>query len=222
MKLPHRKVLLAFGALLLAFACSRADGPSSDVMSTGRPVGDVRGTALIDKLIRARLLDEGDASALNFRVEKLGGPEIEQLKALLGQYADGGSSDFRGGEPNPFGMMLWHQVVTRFGQGMGAFCATPDGTDQVTFTYGGSAKLNAAFAKKLRTACAWPEAADARLDAAQQLWRGVMGYAVPDEEAAFKELFVGAQSPFAGATTAARVEAMFVAMMLNPHFLLEK
>lgn len=215
----HALKSTALTLLVFAASCGRPDGANEGISTTkanGVPVGDVRGTALIDKTIKTRMFDATAAGTAGFEVAKIAGFEIYSLKALLGQFAEGtAQTSFKGGEPNPMGLLLWHQVMTRFAQGMAGYCADPS-VGAITFFDGSKATLHPAFAAKLKSACLKEEGAEAKL------FTAVMGFGAAAEQAPFEALFAGASSEFANASAKDRVEAMFVVMTLNPHFLLEK
>lgn len=218
----HLALVLAALALTAACRTVNPEDNASIVLSTGRPVGEVRGTALVNELIKTRLLNPEDLNTETFQIEMAAGFEIFAMRGLLGQYTEGGSSStFRGGEPNPFGLMLWHQVIAKLSTGIGQSCAQSEGPAQVE-TGNGFYSFNASFSGKLKAVCAWPATDEEQNAAASKLWRSVMGIGAAEEELAFKAFFVGSESPLKDATREQRVEAMFVAMMMNPHFLLEK
>lgn len=225
LKLKHMKYVLSSAAIAAALLvlpnCGKtATEEGSELQANGVAVGDVRGTALINKTIRTRLLDQSAQSTFTFEIERVAGNEIYNMRRLLGQFSEGTAhTEFHGGEPNPFGLLLWHQVLSRFAEGLGRVCDAPD-SPTVTFSLGGgSMQLSASYHAKLKDACKLEGDKKAVLS---KLWRATVGFGAPAEEAAFVELFAADGSELLALAPKARMEAMILAMAMNPHFLLEK
>ncbi|WP_394851197.1 hypothetical protein [Pendulispora rubella] len=198
--------------------------------AAGIPVGDIRGTELVNKSLQRRLFDPQAPTTQSFAIEKLAGRDVEQLRAFLGQWVTAGTqSKFQGGEPNPFGLVLWHQAIAAFARGMGGVCDTP-GTLDVTFPgvstadasppVATTAKLHRNVAPKIAKVCTFQGDDAAKKEAARALFHAVVDDELPDEDAAFADFFAGPE--YAQAPGKKRVEAMFVAMLLHPHFLLTR
>lgn len=216
----NKLLLLIFSGICLAqSACTAGPDAKSDVLANGRPVGEIRGTALVNAQIKRRLLTE--ESAEGFQIERVAGPEVFSMRGLLGEYATGSAhTEFRGGEPNPFGMLLWHQVAARFAEGLGSICDQPTGSRTVKFFGTGTYTLTDGFGEKLAANCA-KDLSEAELKTnAISLWRAFMGIGASVEEAPYAAFFSG--SEFTAANSSERVAAMVLTMVLNPHFLLEK
>lgn len=214
------------GAAMIAFtACSSTQtDQGSTVKSNGHAVGEIRGTAFVNKQIQNRALDKNQMSTFNFRIQELAGNQLLTLAHLLGEYVESGAHhDFKGGEPNPFGMLLWHQVIDGFAQGMGSYCVSNDDTRTVTFTKNNAQyTLHPKFHEKLLAACTPTDDVELQTKVAKDLWNAFVGYGAAEERDAFAAFFTAPESPFAMASAQERVTAMFTAMMMNPHFLLEK
>lgn len=220
--LLSKSLKLTFALVLAGFGVG-CTGPADDVstvMSSGRPIGEIRGTELINKMIRTRLLDADVMSTSSFGIEKVAGYEIYSLKAMLGQYTEGTPTiEFRGGEPNPFGLLLWQQVIARFAEGLAGTCES--GSGQVSFYDGTSVTLAPAFNDSLLAACSWSAEEAGRKAVAGKLWRGMAGFSAPEEETAFASFF-GTDASVSDMSGKDRVAAMVIATFLNPHVLLEK
>jgi hypothetical protein len=199
--------------------CTSGPEANSETFANGRPVGEIRGTALVNAQIKRRLLTE--ESADGFQIERVAGPEVFSLRGLLGEYSTGSAhTEFRGGEPNPFGLLLWHQVAARFAEGLGSICAQPQGTRSVKFFGTDAFTLTDAFGDKLAANCE-QNLTEAELKSnATSLWRAFVGIGASGEENVFASFFSGAD--FVPANPSERVTAMVLTMVLNPHFLLEK
>jgi hypothetical protein len=133
-------------------------------------------------------------------------------------------------------MALWHQLFGRFGDSMGDFCAS--GGPDVKFPayamtnpvfsagdagpQGSSFRLFPTVAQKITAVCTFQGDEGARRTAASALFDAVMGRggSLADEKATFLTTFAADGSPFVTATPKDRVSGMFVALLLNPHFLL--
>ncbi|WP_394831584.1 hypothetical protein LVJ94_34230 [Pendulispora rubella] len=214
---------------MAAAGCQRGAGADESVgtseAAAGIPVGDIRGTALVNKSLQTRLFDPQAPTTQSFTIEKLAGDDVGKLRAFLGQWVTAGTqSKFQGGEPNPFGLVLWHQVIASFAKGMGGVCDTP-GTVDVTFpgvsgAPASAAKLHRNVAPKIAAACTFEGDAAAKKEAARALFHAVVDDELPEEDTAFADFFAGPD--YAQAAGKTRVEAMFTAMLLNPHFLLTR
>lgn len=213
--------VIVFIALGSQYACTSAPENHSEVMANGRPVGEIRGIALVNAQIKKRLLTQESAEA--FQIERVAGQEIYSLRGLLGEYSTGGAhSEFRGGEPNPFGLLLWHQVGARFAEGLSKLCDSPQGARNVQFLGTGSFTLTDAFADKLVANCNKDLSETELKTNASGLWRAFMGIGAGTEEGPWVDAFAAQGGELTGMSGAERVSAMILTMVLNPHFLLEK
>jgi hypothetical protein len=218
--------IIAGTAMMALAACSgdKLQEQDSSLQSNGHAVGEVRGTAFINKQIQNRVFDKNQVSTFNFKIQTLAGSQLQTLAHLLGEYVESGTHhEFKGGEPNPFGMLLWHQVIDSFADGLGSYCLNNDDTRVVSFAKtGASFTLHQKFSDKLLATCAWGDNLELQQAAAKDLWNGFIGYGAKEERDAFVGFFAATDSAFAMASAEERVSAMITAMMLNPHFLLEK
>lgn len=218
-----RNLILSAVLICLLSACTSSPESDSSPYANGRPVGAVRGTLLVNKQIQRRLLDTSVDSTDYFQIEQVAGDDIYNMRGLLGEYSEGGAhAEFRGGEPNPFGMLLWYQVAARFAEGLGGICQATPGDRTLNFFSNGTFFMSAAFAAKLSANCD-RTLAEADLKAnASSLWRSVIGIGADAEQEAWTGFFTDANSGFVPGGDSERISAMVLAMILNPHFLLEK
>jgi hypothetical protein len=242
-----KTVSFRFAAILLSavtvtgvFACSRsgdsAEAAGADLSGTG--VGQIRGAVAVSDILRTRMLDDTDTRSASFAVERLAGSGIFGLRRQLGVFgASGTQTAFVGGTPTPFNMALWHQLFSRFGESMGDLCNT-GGTEvvfsayamdflgQVTLADGGhepaAFRLFPTVAQKITAVCTFQGDEGARRTAASDLFDAVMGRggSLADDKGTFLTTFAADGSSFVTASPKDRVSSMFVAMLLNPHFLL--
>ena len=223
------------------FACSRSgespEAAGADI--SGAAVGQIRGAVAISDILRTRMLDDTDPRSASFAVERLAGGGIFALRRQLGAFApEGTQTTFQGATPTPFNMALWHQLFARFGDSMGNFCTTA-GTDVSFPAYGtttppvsssadagpprgSSFRLFPTVAQKITAACTFEGDEAARRATTAALFDAVMGRggSVAEDKASFLTTFAADGSPFVTATPKERVSSMFLAMLLNPHFLL--
>jgi hypothetical protein len=134
----------------------------------------------------------------------------EGMEGLMGTWENYGSVHrFRNGTPNPMNMMLWYYTLSSFSQTLAASCKTK------------TVELNARFQKALNRICAWPVADAKSDDAMLDFWFGVMGYNAPEEEFVLWRDFFRTSS-YQSKTGPVVVEAMTLAIVMNPYFLLKQ
>jgi hypothetical protein len=231
-----RHALLAPALALAALACTARTDETDRSMSevTGVPIGQLRGAADVSSTLRVRLLDPGDPRSTSFDVARVAGGALFGLRRQLGAFVPAGTgSEYQGGVPTPFNMMLWHQVLGRVAIAFGDTCASGDaalrfpayfasGPDPDVATF----RLFPSVAEKVAAACAFGGAEADRRAIAGSLWDAVMGVggSLAAEKAAFVDDVARPGSPLSsdGATPAQRVTSIVLAMLLNPHFLLNK
>jgi hypothetical protein len=131
----------------------------------------------------------------------------EGLEALAGTWQPMGSGhSFENGEPNAVNMALIRLTFSRFAQSLAQSCSS----SQIS--------LNDQFYDTLEALCTWPSP-DAQSDEVMlDFWLLLMGYNAEESEfEAWRDFIRGTygQKP-AGET----IEAMTLALMLNPYFLL--
>jgi len=219
-----RSVLTVFSVLAVALtACTSGDETHSVPLANGRAVGEIRGTMLINKQIQRRILDSDDNLTDTFQIEMVAGPEVFSMRGLLGEYSEGGAhAEFRGGEANPFGMLLWHQVAARFAEGLGRICESTNVERSLKFFGSSGFMMSQSFAEKLAANCDSSLSVVELKANASGLWRAFMGIGASSEEGPWIDFFTDTNSGFISANGSERVSAMILSMMLNPHLLLEK
>jgi hypothetical protein len=153
---------------------------------------------------------------LSARIAPVDGPiELDQfmpadgLDDLTGTWSAFGSEHhFQNGTPNAVNMVLLRLAFSGFAQSLGRSCASP----QIL--------LNDNFYDTLETVCTWPSA-EAKSEAAlSAFWLSIMGYDASESEfKVWRDFF---RKTYAKKKAAETVEAMTLAIMLNPYFLLEQ
>jgi len=165
---------------------------------------EFKGWAAIKRELTARLAPQRAELELDKFIP------AEGLESLMGTWVNYGAEHlFRNGTPNPVNMLLWHVTLSGFSNSMGKSCAR----DQFGF--------HPQFKQVLNRICAWPQA-DAKSEAAMvDFWLSVMGYNAPESEyLLWRDFFL--QSSYKSKAAAEVVEAMTLAITMNPYFQLTK
>jgi hypothetical protein len=109
---------------LATVSCSR--GPEAAQHSetlASQQVGSIRGLFAINQHIRASFLEEGVPGSAGFDLSKIAGAQVEQLRMQLGyQFENPSGNLFIGSTPNPFGLIVWQELLVEFGQSLGRVC----------------------------------------------------------------------------------------------------
>jgi hypothetical protein len=131
------------------------------------------------------------------------------LDDLTGTWAAFGVEHaFQNGQPNAVNMVLIRLALTRFAGALASNCVSPQ------------LILNAAFIETLQALCAWPSE-QARSELLMQgFWLAIMGYNAPKHEYEVWRDFVF--RTYAGKPAKEALEAMTLAIVLNPYFLLQQ
>lgn len=133
----------------------------------------------------------------------------EDMEDLLGTwFRFGGEHVYQNGLPNSVNMVIWHVSLSRFSKSMAASCKFPE------FAF------HPHFLATLKKLCAWP-APEARSEQVLlDFWLSVMGYNAPEDEfLAWRDFFLHSYRNRPANET---VDAMTLAITMNPHFLLHK
>jgi hypothetical protein len=133
----------------------------------------------------------------------------DDLDDLLGTwYRFGDEHTFQNGSPNSVSMVIWRVALSGFARSVAGSCTRP------------RLEFQARFVATLKTLCRWP-APDAKSDAVMMdFWLGVMGYNAPESEyAAWREFVLKTYRDRPAAET---IEAMTLAITMNPYFLLHR
>jgi hypothetical protein len=217
-------------------ATSACTSPSESTGSTesavnGVPVGEIRGAVDVSNTLRSRLFDDTHPRTATFDIARVAGGSVYKLRRHLGTFEMAGThTEYVAGTPAPLGVTLWHQVLSRFALAMGDLCRT--GEVEVTFlTYANSVssapttfRLVPSVAGAIHAVCTFEGDDEAHRQAASRLFDAVMGRggSLAEEKAAFVTTFAANDSAYLSGIQAERVSAMFQAMLLNPHFLLQR
>ena len=133
----------------------------------------------------------------------------DDLDELLGTWNRfGDEHTFQNGSPNSVSMVIWRVALSGFAKSVAGSCAQP----RLTF--------NDRFLRTLRALCRWP-AMEAKTDAVlQEFWFSVMGHNAPQGEyASWREFFLAS---YANRPAAETIDAMTLAITMNPFFLLHR
>jgi hypothetical protein len=162
-----------------------------------------KGWAAVSRELSTRLAQPGMALNLYQFVP------ADDLDDLLGTwYRFGDEHTFQNGSPNSVSMVIWRVALSGFAKSVADSCETP----RLAF--------HQQFFDTLRTLCRWP-AAEAKTDAAMmEFWFGVMGYNAPESEyVAWRDFF---RTSYAKRPAAETIDAMTLAITMNPYFLLHR
>jgi hypothetical protein len=106
-------------------------------------------------------------------------------------------------------MVIWHVALSRFSKSMAASCRKPEFV------------LHPRFLATLKTICTWPSAEARSEPVMLDFWLSVMGYNAPEEEyLAWRDFFL--KSSYSNRPAAETLDAMTLAITMNPFFLLHK
>lgn len=187
----------------------------------GRPIGEFVGTPAIRQVFREQILDQQAATSKSFDVLSVAGKGIQENAKLLGAVADGGEqNEFRGGAPNPVGVLLWYKVFKIFSDAVGTSCGTDDRIITVG-PVGTKVTLSPEFHGAVKSLCDAAVPPADREKAAAALWSIVAGDGAAAEGEVYAKATATLWSPESMPDAKARVSAMLVGAFMNPYFLLE-
>jgi hypothetical protein len=132
------------------------------------------------------------------------------LDELLGTWSSFGSEhSFQNGKPNALNMVIWHATLSNLAQSLGHWCNGP----WIMF--------DERFATSLSRLCAWPGPMAKDESVLETFWTTLMGYAAPREEyIAWRDFFL--TSSYRDKPARETIPAMALAILLNPHLLLNR
>jgi hypothetical protein len=131
------------------------------------------------------------------------------LDDLVGTWSAFGSEHrFQNGMPNAVNMVLIRLAFSGFAQSLAKSCQSPQ------------LLLNESFYDTLEALCTWPSEEALSDQVLTSFWLAVMGYNAPQEEFEIWRKFL--LTTYSGKKPAEAIEAMTLAIMLNPYFLLEQ
>jgi hypothetical protein len=133
----------------------------------------------------------------------------DDLDDLLGTwYRFGDEHTFQNGAPNSVSMVIWRIVLSGLAKSLADSCVSP------------RYPFNQRFASTLQALCTWPAPA-AKTDAVMlDFWLSVMGYDAPQTEFTAWRDFV--RQSYGDRPAAETIEAMTLAISMNPYFLLHR
>lgn len=216
-------ILITFALVTSLSACRTPDDTRSAALLEGenRPVGEFVGVPGIRQVFREQILAAGAPGTANFDPLKAVGTGFVINASLLGASTNKGvNNDFRGGTPNPVGLLLWYKVFRTFSDAVGESCASP--SPNINVGGPGQVTLAADFAQAVATLCKQDSSNAEQQQAARTLWRTAIGLGAPDEELVFVEdVTAGALGNASNPTADKRVSNVLTALFMNPYFLLE-
>jgi len=189
-------------------------------------IANYRGYLAINALVMDRMIVEQPWFNIGYYLNGFsfssGDDTVEGLPALLGHYEGNGlDSGFRNGKPNAINVVLYHLLMSSLAVDLASRCATgsptpPPAPDRP----GPMITLRPEFRAAIAPVCAWPETTAMSDEALLGLWLAVMKFDAPSTEfAAWKE-FV--RSEYSSRTAAESLPDMLLAILMNPHFLIQK
>jgi len=162
-----------------------------------------KGWAAVSRELSTRLASPG--ASLNLH-QFMPADDLDDLLGTWNRFGD--EHTFQNGSPNSLSMVIWRVALSGFAKSVAGSCGQP----RLTF--------HQRFLTTLRTLCRWPAAA-AKADAVLlEFWLSVMGHNAPHTEyLAWREFFLTA---YANRPAAETIDAMTLAITMNPHFLLHR
>ena len=162
-----------------------------------------KGWAAVSRELSTRLAAPGSSLNLYQFVP------ADDLDDLLGTwYRFGDEHTFQNGSPNSVSMVIWRVALSGFAKSVADSCGTP----RSTFHQG--------FLATLRSLCRWP-APEAKADPVLlDFWFSIMGHNAPQSEyAAWRDFFL---TTYGQRSAAESIDAMTLAITMNPYFLLHR
>jgi len=162
-----------------------------------------KGWAAISRELSTRLAPPGTLLNLHQFVPA---DDLDELLGTWNRFGD--EHTFQNGAPNSVSMVIWRVALSGFARSVAGSCGQP----RLTF--------HERFLATLRTLCRWPVAGAKADPVLQEFWFSVMGYNAPQTEyAAWREFFL---TSYANRSAAETIEAMTLAITMNPYFLLHR
>ena len=202
------KTILLFVTLLI-----------SGVSAQASQLGDYRGYFAVQRTVAERGFLPYQAPELAAYVVPSGTPVmpgvIPSVVDLLGIYGGNLNADFKNGTPNVVSVLVYHVMFSGFSKDLGSLCdsASPD---PFKLRAGRNPSLTAA----LESICAWPAESARTEDTLFSYWTLWMGFDAPQEEFEAWQDFV--LKTYSNSSAVETVNAISLAIFLNPHFLLRK
>jgi hypothetical protein len=162
-----------------------------------------KGINALSKELSARIAPEEAPIELDLFMPADG---LDQLTGTWSTF--GAEHTFQNGQPNAVNMVLLRLAFSRFADSVANSCKTP----QLIF--------NEPFFDTLEALCTWPSGEAQSEDVMVEFWLAMMGYNAPKSEYEAWRDFV--RKTYARNKPQEAVSAMTLAIMLNPHFLLQR
>jgi len=162
-----------------------------------------KGWAAVSRELSTRLAPPGVSLNLHQFVPA---DDLDELLGTWNRFGD--EHTFQNGSPNSVSMVIWRVALSGFAKSVAGSCGQP----RLSF--------HERFLRTLRTLCRWP-AEEAKADAVlQEFWFSVMGHNAPQGEyASWREFFLAS---YANRPAAETIDAMTLAITMNPFFLLHR
>jgi hypothetical protein len=171
---------------------------------SGAQNSQLKGLSAISRELSTRLATPGEPIDLG---QLLPAGDFAGLLGTWNRFGD--EHTFQNGSPNSVNMTIWILIVSKFARELADSCETP------------RYAFHARFLLTLKTLCKWP-AAEARAPGVmKEFWLGLMGYSASDVEYdAWENFFL--VSSYRERPARDALEAMTLAIMTNPSFLLRR
>ena len=216
-------LLFLFSATMIGCERNNIDNQEeSDLYSNDRPIGEMKGVALINKHLRSKIKksESGD-----FNIASAAGNQIKTMGIYLGLPDKNGN--FSGGLPGPFGIVLWHQVIDSLATSLGNHCKDLEGSKTsrtIRIRQGGvitSFLLVEDFSEAILDVCQWNEQTSEKVkkSTAKVLWKEFMGFG---SEASSSFIEMAKDPEIASLSKEERLRHMFTVLMFEPEFLLSR
>ena len=229
-----KELALAVALVAGLMGCDKVADQASSLDASASSQGNIRGVVKVNDDIRYAFLTEANSEAAQvsdpseFAIEAQGHVAIYKLRSLMGLAADF-SQEFTGGEPNPFGMTLWHQSVASFARNLANYCTNEDAIIEINKVETSSSFFGTTFSEDSRNVQLKEEFADnlGKIctqqddEALEWIWMDLVGFdAFGGVETWINHFGEGAD--WSGVSAEERVEATLTGMMLSPSFLLNQ
>jgi len=162
-----------------------------------------KGWAAISRELSTRLAPPG--ISLNL-YQFVPADDLDDLLGTWYRFAD--EHTFQNGSPNSVSMVIWRVALSGFAKSVAGSCQAP------------RLEFSQQFMDTLRALCRWPAAEAKSDDVLMDFWFSVMGYNAPEAEyTAWRNFFL---TTYANRSAAETIDAMTLAITMNPYFLLHR
>jgi hypothetical protein len=162
-----------------------------------------KGLAALSRELSARIAPRNDPIELDMFIPADG------LDDLTGTWSNFGTQHkFQNGTPNPVNLVIMQAALSGFAASLSESCKTAQ------------IPLHPQFLRILQNLCKWPSDSAKTDDVMQAFWTSIMGYDAPVAEYDAWRTFMRAEYGDQPATET--IEAMTLAITMNPYFLMDK